>query len=93
MRVNQVIGIVVVRLYLHGLQRSCRYRVKTMKTSTQVERRIARAMKRAIHEGCDPRNTAPKQGHVYKRLWRDDMSKHVHRFDDSQTCECGAFFF
>ena len=46
-----------------------------MKLTTQMERRTARAMKRAAHEGVDPRNTSMQQAKVYKRLWRDDVRR------------------
>lgn len=32
-------------------------------------------MKRAAHEGRDPRNMTPKLGKVYERLWRDDCRR------------------
>ena len=73
-----------------------------MKTSVEVQRRAARAMKKAMFYGVEPRNTAPKQAKIYKRMWRDDMRRkpwtvseaiHIHEFDDDQHCECGAFYF
>jgi len=73
-----------------------------MKTTVQVQRRAARAMKRAVQHGVDPRNTAPAFGKVYKRMLADDIRRrpwtvseaiHQHEFDADQRCECGAFFF
>jgi hypothetical protein len=80
-----------------------------MKTTVNMQRRAARAMKQANHQGVDPRNTVKRQGQVYKRLCHEDIrrkpwtmsdainewgeEKHVHHFDDEQRCECGAFFF
>lgn len=50
-----------------------------MKLTTQMARRTARAMKRAAHEGCDPRNTSMQQAKVYQRLWTDDQRREAAR--------------
>ena len=76
-----------------------------MDKTVNMQRRAQRAMKRAIHEGVDPRNTVKRQGQVYKRLCHEDLrrkpwtmsdaiTQHEHTFDwdGSQTCECGARF-
>jgi len=75
-----------------------------MKTTVQVQRRAARAMKRAVQHGVDPRNTAPTFAKVYKRMWTDDMRRkpivtpmgidaygrelHVHKFDWDGDQQC-----
>lgn len=50
-----------------------------MKLTTQMERRAARAMKRAAHEGCDPRNTTMQQAKVYKRMWTDEQRRKARK--------------
>ena len=63
-----------------------------MEKSVEMQRRAARAMKRAIHEGVDPLNTVKRQGQVYKRLCHEDLRRrpwtmsdaidqHEHKFD------------
>ena len=50
-----------------------------MKLTTQMERRAARAMKRAAHEGVDPRNTTMQQAKVYQRLWTDEQRRKARK--------------
>ena len=54
-----------------------------MKTTVNMQRRAARAMKRAVQHGVDPRDTASTFAKVYKRLWVDDARRRPWTISDA----------
>ena len=75
-----------------------------MEKSKEMQRRAARAMKRAMRQGIDPRNSTETQGKVYRRLCVEDFLRkplitpmgidangkelHVHKFDWDGNQQC-----